>query len=134
MFARYHYLSHTHHKGAKVFLLLVNDTIAGFCSVLHFPHPKVTNLKIIHRLVIMPDFQGIGIGKFFLSFIGNFYKQQNFRVIITTSSPALLISLKNSSDFKLTRQGRVSKSLSATIPGIVASLKRVTTSWEYCGK
>jgi len=36
---------------------MVNDEIAGFISVLHFPHPKVKNMKKVHRLVVLPDYQ-----------------------------------------------------------------------------
>ena len=45
MFAKHHYLSHTHNNAASVYLALINDEIAGFLSVLHFPHPKSKNIK-----------------------------------------------------------------------------------------
>jgi ABC-type lipoprotein export system ATPase subunit/GNAT superfamily N-acetyltransferase len=71
MFAKHHYLSHSHNNAAQVFLALINDEVAGFLSVLHFPHPKVKNLKKVHRLVILPDYQGAGFGIKFLNEIGN---------------------------------------------------------------
>jgi GNAT superfamily N-acetyltransferase len=63
MFAKHHYLSHSHNNAANVFIATVNDEIAGFISVLHFPHRvKLKYIKKVHRLVILPDYQGAGIG------------------------------------------------------------------------
>ena len=45
MFAKHHYLSHSHNNAAHVYLATINDEIAGFLSVLHLPHPKVKNIK-----------------------------------------------------------------------------------------
>jgi len=49
MFAKHHYLSNSHNNAANVYIALVNNEIAGFISVLHFPHPKVKNMKKVHR-------------------------------------------------------------------------------------
>ena len=133
MFARYHYLSHTHHKAAKVFLLFVNNQLAGFCSVIHFPHPRVKNFKRIHRVVLKPDFQGLGIGSFFSSWFAKYYKEHGYRMIITTTTPALIHSFKKSTVWKLTRQGRVKGESHSGLPHIVGSARRITTSWEYVG-
>jgi GNAT superfamily N-acetyltransferase len=129
MFAKYHYLNHSHNNAANVFVCTVNDVLAGFISVLHFPHPKVKNFKTIHRLVVMPDFQGIGIGKKILNFIAEIHSKSN-RVIITTTNPSLMMSLKKDKNWFLCRTGRTGrtgmKSLNRTI-----SKNRITTSWEY---
>jgi len=57
-----YYLSHSHNNSAHVYLATINNEIAGFLSVLHLPHPKVKNIKKVHRLVILPDYQGAGFG------------------------------------------------------------------------
>ena len=94
MFAKHHYLSHTHNNAANVFISMINGEIAGFLSVLHFPHPKVKNMKKVHRLVILPDYQGAGFGIKFLNEIGNIYKKEKQRFNIMTSAPSLIFSLK----------------------------------------
>jgi ABC-type lipoprotein export system ATPase subunit len=94
MFAKHHYLSHTHNNAANVFIATVNNEIAGFISILHLPHPKVKNIKKVHRLVILPDYQGIGIGLKLLNEIGNIYKKDKWRFTIVTSAPSLIYSLK----------------------------------------
>ena len=93
MFAKHHYLSHSHNNAANVFIATVNDEIAGFISVLHFPHPKAKDLKKVHRLVILPDYQGAGIGLKLLNEVGKIYKQDKWRYTIVTSAPSLINAL-----------------------------------------
>ena len=106
MFAKHHYLSHSHNNAANVFIATVNDEIAGFISVLHFPHPISKNIKKVHRLVILPDYQGAGIGIKFLNEIGKFYKKQKQRYTIVTSAPSLIFALKKSSIWICKQFGR----------------------------
>lgn len=94
MFAKHHYLSHTHNNAANVFVALINNEVAGFISILHFPHPKSKNIKKVHRLVILPDYQGAGFGIKFLNEIGKLYKEEKQRFTIVTSAPSLIFALK----------------------------------------
>lgn len=72
------------------------NEIIGFCAVLHQPHNKLLNLKRVHRLVILPDYQGIGIGTKFLNVIAKHYKQQGFEFCIVTSAKNMIYSLYHS--------------------------------------
>lgn len=107
MFAKHHYLSHSHNNAAECFIALVNNEVAGFISILHFPHPSAKNIKKVHRLVILPDYQGIGIGIKLLNQIGYFYKKQELRFSIVTSSPSLINSLKKSNQWICKHLGRL---------------------------
>ena len=62
IFGKYHYLNHEHHKAARVFVATLNDDLCAFLSVLHFVHPKKHNTWRGHRAVVLPDYQGIGVG------------------------------------------------------------------------
>lgn len=131
MFVKHHYLSHQHNNAANVFIAMINDEVAGFLSVLHFPHPKVKNMKKVHRLVILPDYQGAGFGIKFLNEIGYIYTKENFRYNIVTSSPSLINSLKKSHKWNCTRYGRT-KETSATSTQLKGSTSknRITASFE----
>ena len=107
MFAKHHYLSHSHNNAANVFIAIINNQIAGFLSVLHLPHPIAKNIKKVHRLVILPDYQGAGFGIKFLNEIGKIYKNQNYRYTIVTSSPSLINALKKISYWKCKHYGRM---------------------------
>jgi len=131
MFAKHHYLSHTHNNAANVFIAMVNGEVAGFLSVLHFPHPKVKNLKKVHRLVILPDYQGAGIGIKFLNEIGNIYKRDKWRFNIVTSSPSLINALKRNVNWITTRISRTkSQSKGITVGNMQTSSNRITASFE----
>jgi GNAT superfamily N-acetyltransferase len=131
MFSKYHYLSHNHNNAAKVFIATVNDKIAGFISMLHFPHPKVKNMKKVHRLVVLPDYQGIGIGLLLLNKVGELYKNEKQRFNIVTSSPSLIKTLKKSNQWIGTRLSRtVNQSKSSTIGNMKTSQNRITASFE----
>lgn len=122
MFAKHHYLSHAHNNAANVFVATVNDQIAGFISVLHFPHAKTKNIKKVHRLVILPDYQGVGIGIKLLNEIGYIYKKQKYRFTIVTSSSSLIGSLSKSKKWAATRIGRTKES-----KGNIQSIKGTTS-------
>jgi ABC-type taurine transport system ATPase subunit len=129
MFAKHHYLSHTHNNAASVYLALINDEIAGFLSVLHFPHPKSKNIKKVHRLVILPDFQGLGFGIKFINEVGNIYRKESNRFTIVTSAPSLINALKKSKEWRCNHIGRLS-SHSGMLKSGSDSSNRITVSFE----
>ena len=130
MFAKHHYLSHTHNNAANVFIAIVNNEIAGFISVLHFPHPKVKNIKKVHRLVVLPDYQGAGIGLKLLNEVGKIYKNEKWRFNIVTSSPSLIYALKKSKEWICTRLSRTkSQSKGSTVGNMQTSENRITASF-----
>lgn len=132
MFKNYHYLNHTHHLAAKQYVCTVNGNIAGFCSVIHFPHPKSRNIKKIHRLVVLPQYQGVSIGLLFLSEVAGILKRKGFRVLISSSLPQLKNGLIKSFEWGLIRQGRVSKEgKSSKCKDIVSSTARLTYTFEF---
>jgi ABC-type polar amino acid transport system ATPase subunit/GNAT superfamily N-acetyltransferase len=129
MFAKHHYLSHTHNNAASVYVAIINDEIAGFISILHFPHPKSKNIKKVHRLVVLPDYQGIGVGILLLNKVGQYYKNQGQRYIIMTSAPSLIYALKNSNEWNCIRYGRVTEAKKGVLEG-TTSKNRITASFE----
>lgn len=131
MFSKYHYLNSELSPAAKCFLLTVNEKIAGFMAVIHFPHP-IKCYKKVHRLVILPDYQGLGLGKIFLNKIGELI---NYDFAITTSQPALINSLKNDVQWICTSQQRGSKVSKTGKQSMnkTASIKRIITTFVYKG-
>lgn len=137
MFARHHYLSSEHSNSASVFVATIDDQLAAFCSVINFPHPRVKNMKKIHRLVVLPDYQGIGIGILLLTEVAKIYISNGFRIGITTSAPSLVFSLKHKKDWLCKSIGRKSKSKSKTMSDkfkSTISTNRITATFEYSGE
>ena len=79
------------------------DEIVAFIGVIHFPHPVNKKIKSISRLCVLPNYQGIGIGKKFLSFIAKKYAEEGFDVKITTSAKNLIFSLVKDKNWILQR-------------------------------
>lgn len=130
VFAKHHYLSHTHNNAATVFTAFINDQLCGICSVLHFPHPSAKNIKKVHRLVILPDYQGLSIGIRFLNEIGRYYIKNGWRFTIVTSSPSLMFGLKKDKNWKCKHFGRMTKHGGLKDTKGNNSSNRLTTSWE----
>jgi ABC-type Mn2+/Zn2+ transport system ATPase subunit/GNAT superfamily N-acetyltransferase len=131
MFAKHHYLSHSHNNAANLFICMINDEVAGLISVMHFPHAIVKNIKKVHRLVVLPDYQGIGIGIKLLNEIGIYYKKQKQRFNIVSSSPSLINALKKSNKWICTRSGRTkSQSKGSSCGNMQTSENRITVSFE----
>ena len=80
-----------------------NDNIIGFISVLHQPHGINKKLKRCSRLVILPDYQGIGLGTKFLNVIAELYKQKGFDFSIVTSAKNMITALRKSDKWIMTR-------------------------------
>ncbi|WP_234734811.1 GNAT family N-acetyltransferase [Tellurirhabdus bombi] len=129
-FAKYHYLSDSFNVAAQVFVVTVNGQLAGFTAVLNFPHAIVKNALRIHRTVVLPAFQGIGLGITLRNMIAARVTSQGKQLLTTTTHPALIRQMHNDPRWVCTFKGRHSK------PGKksklqVSSCNRLTTSWKY---
>ena len=129
VFSKHHYLSHNHNNAAKVYLAFINNELAGFISILHLPNRDKT-LKKVHRLVILPDYQGLGIGVRLLNEIGQIYKKDGWRFTIVTSSPSLMFSLKKQKKWSCKNIGKVTPQNGLKEMIKTQATNRLTTSWE----
>ena len=73
----------------------------AFLAAIH--QPGVTaNMKRCSRLVVLPDYQGIGIGYAFASFMAKYYGEHGFVFHLVTSARNLMHKLTKARDWKLT--------------------------------
>lgn len=82
-----------------------NENIIGFIAVLHQPHGINKKIKRCSRLVILPDYQGIGLGKKFLECIAKLYVSQGYDFTITTTAKNLINALRKSNGWCMMRYG-----------------------------
>lgn len=129
-FEKYHYLNNKLGKQSQNYCLFANNKLAGFIGIVHFPH-KIKNFKRVHRLVVLPDYQGIGLGKILIEEVGKFYIDKKFRYIITTSQPGLIYYFNKSKNWILKGQGRLKLHNGKKM---ISSAGRYTTSWEFINK
>jgi len=93
LFKQHHYLTEDLNKAANNYLVLWNDKPIGFVAVLPFPGVGDAKTRRISRIVILPDFQGLGLGKSILNYISGLYWKEKNQMYIRTMSPALGIAL-----------------------------------------
>lgn len=62
--------------------------------------------KRVHRLVVLPDYQGIGIGTHFIKEVAKMITKEGFELNLTTTTPALVGALTRDKDWVLARYGR----------------------------
>lgn len=75
------------------------ETIIAFIAIIHQPHAKNAKMKRVSRLVVLPDYQGIGIGYKFLNAIAEIYKAKGFDFTIVTSAKNLIYRLYRSDEW-----------------------------------
>lgn len=69
--------------------------------------PLRKGFKQVHRLVVLPDYQGIGIGTNFITFISGLYAKDNLTMKLITTTPAIRFALDKSDNWELRRSGKV---------------------------
>lgn len=69
--------------------------------------PLRKGFKQVHRLVVLPDYQGIGIGTKFITFIAKYFANQDLIMKLITTTPAIRFSLDKSENWTLKRSGKV---------------------------
>ena len=90
-------------SASQCFGLYENENIIGFIAVLHQPHGINKKIKRCSRLVILPDYQGIGLGRKFLESIAKLYISQGYDLTITTTAKNLINALRKSNDWCMMR-------------------------------
>lgn len=96
LFAPYHYLTRDLHKGAQCFAAFVDGAPVGFVGVLRMPHPSVKNIMRISRIVVLPDWQGIGLSFALSDTLGAVYKSVGERLRNYPAHPAYVRSIDRS--------------------------------------
>ena len=87
-----------------------DEKIIAFMGVLHQPHAVNKKIKRVCRLVVLPDYQGIGIGRRFLDIIGEYYTKEGYDFSIVTSAKNLIYALNNSKQWLLQRYSATNSS------------------------
>lgn len=88
-FAKHHYLTGEYH-GHFAVIGLVDDQLAAFSSCIAFPTGTIKQpCKRGHRTVVLPDFQGRGIGSAISEVLADTMLRQGFRYFVKTAHPRL---------------------------------------------
>lgn len=70
---------------------------------MHQPHNLNKKIKRCTRLVVLPDYQGIGLGTKLLESVAKIYKSQGYDFSIVTSAKNLIKALNSKKQWTLKR-------------------------------
>lgn len=137
-FKGHHYLTGDLNRASRCYAGLIRNSPVCFMAILRQP---VRTRQVVwrgHRTVVLPDFQGIGIGNRFIEEIARLYLEEGARYVATTAHPAINHYRSKSPLWRCTRtpSPTVRRQGPATLPGMRRckhSTGRMTASWEFVG-
>lgn len=115
----------------------INNVAVAFFSVIPYPSNTKEDRKLGkpcyrgHRLVVLPDFQGISLGNKLSEYIANYYHNKGFSFYISSSIPSLISARIRSGKWILCRKGRIA---SSTGNIQTQTQCRFTASFKYIGE
>lgn len=114
-FAPHHYMTAELHKAAKCFVGLVAGKPAAFAGLLHFPHPAARDVQALSRLVVLPEYQGLGLGAYaFTEAVGRVCAANGTRMHVGTAHPALIRSWAKSQLWLMIQKPRFANKVGKT--------------------
>jgi GNAT superfamily N-acetyltransferase len=132
-FAPHHYLTAALHPGGRYYLGVVEAKAVGFVATL--PTMGHAGARRIHRVVVLPDYQGVGIGMALLGAVAEEEKPPA-GMTIRTSHAALIKALQRSASWVAIGQSDGTRAQNKGIPAAgnqpkIGSHGRITVSFKY---
>lgn len=130
MFKEHHYLTKDISKSASCYVAYWKDIPVAFTSTIGKIGFK--NSLREHRTVVLPDYQGVGIGNAISEMMGDMIIARGLRYYSTTSHPSFAKKRCDSKKWRLirnpSRSGRDRKRIGTT------AVSRLTVGFEYIGE
>ena len=136
IFKKHHYLTENVNKSCKFLLFTWNDKPVGIVAMINQPRKGCPNGFAISRVVILPDFQGMGLGTKICEFSASLFVAQGGKVYIKTINPALGVYHNNSDIWRATSMnGKIRSSNGAKSDKNAKNrLQRASYCHEYIGE
>lgn len=133
LFKGHHYLSSDLNKSAHCYVGSIDEDPVVFIAALKFPHPHALDIWKAHRTVVLPDYQGLGIGNAVSKALAKYYYEMGYRFTSVTSHPGFTAARVKSPDWVMTRApGQVpAAGKNSKVTG--QSVGRMTAAFEYVG-
>lgn len=128
-------------KAANFYLIYWNEVLVAMNSVLPVPNGDIKHMFRSHRLVVLPDFQGLGIGTKINDFFGEYYLSKGLRYCMRTTHHRLINHMKDDGCWKATSNNNKNNitrsSHNMMFQKLMTNqkyLERTCASYEYVGK
>lgn len=139
LFAPHHYLTADLSKAAVCFAAFIDDRPVAFHSYLPFVG-KLSSARTAlrgHRSVVLPDYQGVGIGNALITTCAGMWIGIGRRVFRNTGHPAEIASARRDPNWKMIRGPSRTNRSGALLSKRFARTRahnRLTASFEYVGR
>lgn len=137
IFKKHHYLTSKCSKGFGYLLFSWNEKPVAICVYKPQPTGAVPNGYALARTVVLPDYQGMGIGSKISEFVCGILVNEGKRVYTKTISPALGEYRSKSKNFRPTAQNGKVRKFNGDGKNAMDSknrLSRASYCHEYIGK
>lgn len=136
MFKDHHYLNTEISKASRCWVGVWNNKIVAFSASMTMPSGTLKNAWREHRIVVLPDYQGMGIGVRFSDAIGQLHLDDGLRYYSRTAHPRMIWYREHSILWKPTSKHKKLRS-DITHNNIFNKYygdnKRICGSFEYIG-
>ena len=135
IFKQHHYLTEDLNKASKCYIFTWNEKPIAFIAILPFPGVFDAKTRVISRIVVLPDFQGLGIGKILINYISSLYASIDSKMYIRTVNPAIGIALGNDKNWTPTSKNMKEITDSTQPKDTMGNkrLRRLSYSYKYEG-
>ena len=106
MFKDHHYLSGDINKASRCYVGVWDGVVVAFGASITLPNGNFKNAWRGHRTVILPQFQGMGIGVRFSDAMGYIHLEQGLRYFSRTAHPRMVHYRNNSPLWKPTSKNQ----------------------------
>jgi GNAT superfamily N-acetyltransferase len=132
IFAPHHYLNDGYF-GHGAFVAVMENTLVGFSSYISYPSGTIKQrARREHRTVVLPDFQGMGLGVRLSECVGEIMLAEGFRYFSKTSHPRMGEYRNVSPSWKSTSKNGISRADQSKRDRWVAKTNKAY-SHEYIG-
>lgn len=127
MFKKHHYMTEELNKSAACYVFTWNNSVVAFIGVIPQPSGYFNNAVRGTRTVVLPEFQGMGIGSKITDWVASIYKAEGYRYFTKTVNPKLGVHRDNSPNWRQT-----SKNGRAIRPSVSKLNKKQKLRASYC--
>jgi hypothetical protein len=132
LFKQHHYLSADLNPSAQCFVAFVEEQPAAFAAVISGPDSYGGHFRE-HRVVCLPDFQGVGIGNALSEFVASLYAARK-RYFSRTSHPGMIRHRMKSADWTcVSRPGFKSRHTCGALAR-TGTTRRLAASFRFVGR
>ena len=135
MFRKHHYLTEDINHSASHWIVCWGSDVIGFTSSIAMPSGTLKDSYRGHRTVVLPDYQGMGLGVRVSDALGEIYKSKGKRFFSKTTHPRMGGYRNNSKLWKPTSKNMIARSENGDNKNYKWETRKVFAySHEYVGK